>query len=133
MYQPYFNYQQPLYNNQPTYQNSYQQSMNLIRVTGYEGAKAYQMPANSTTALFDSNDDVMYIKSTDGAGFPTIRTFRFEEMRGTAMSSPNEDYISRKEFEDFKKEMLSYAKQSIQSTTGAKQKSTSNNSGADKG
>ena len=133
MYQPYFNYQQPLYNNQPTYQNSYQQSMNLIRVTGYEGAKAYQMPANSTTALFDSNDDVMYIKSTDGAGFPTIRTFRFEEMRGTAMSSPNEDYISRKEFEDFKKEMLSYAKQSIQSTTEAKQKSTGNSSGADKG
>lgn len=133
MYQPYFNYQQPLYNNQPTYQNSYQQSMNLIRVTGYEGAKAYQMPANSTTALFDSNDDVMYIKSTDGAGFPTIRTFRFEEMRGTAMSSPSDDYISRKEFEDFKKEMLTYAKQSIQSTTGTKQKSASNSSGADKG
>ena len=133
MYQPYFNYQQPLYNNQSAYQNSYQQSTNLIRVTGYEGVKAYQMPAKSTTALFDSNDDVMYIKSTDGAGFPTIRTFRFEEMRGTAMSSPNDDYISRKEFEDFKKEMLSYAKQSIQSTTGAKQKSTSNSSGADKG
>ena len=131
MYQPYFNYQQSLYN-QPAYQQSYQQSMNLTRVTGYEGARAYQMPANSTAALFDSNDDVMYIKSTDGAGFPTIRTFRFEEMRGTAMSSPNDDYISRKEFEDFKKEMLNYAKQSIQSATGTK-KSTSSSSGADKG
>ncbi len=133
MYQPYFNYQQPLYNNQSAYQNSYQQSTNLIRVTGYEGAKAYQMPANSTTALFDSNDDVMYIKSTDGAGFPTIRTFRFEELRATQTPIVNDDYISRKEFEDFKKEMLSYAKQSIQSTTGTKQKSTSNSSGVDKG
>ena len=132
MYQPYFNYQQPLYNNQSAYQQSYQQSMNLTRVTGYEGARAYQMPANSTAALFDSNDDVMYIKSTDGAGFPTIRTFRFEEMRGTATTSPRDDYISRKEFEDFKKEMLNYAKQSIQSAAGTK-KSTSSSSGADKG
>lgn len=39
----------------------------LTRVTGLEGAKAYQMPANSTVALFDNNDDLMYIKTTDGA------------------------------------------------------------------
>ena len=36
---------------------------NLIRVNGIDGAKAYQMPANSTVALFDANEDVMYIKS----------------------------------------------------------------------
>ena len=42
-------------------------SLMLTRVTGLEGAKAYQMPANSTVALFDNNDDLMYIKTTDGA------------------------------------------------------------------
>lgn len=61
MFQPYYNFQQPLYNTQSSYQNSYQQSVNLIRVTGYDGAKAYQMPPNSTTALFDSNDDLICI------------------------------------------------------------------------
>ena len=49
----------------------------LIRVTGIEGAKAYQLPANSVIPLFDSDNDIMYVKSTDGAGFPTIKTFAF--------------------------------------------------------
>ena len=58
---PYYN--QPM-NNQPFPQ---QITQNLIRVNGIEGAKAYQMSANSTVALFDTNEDIMYIKSTDGA------------------------------------------------------------------
>ena len=64
-------------------QNNYglQQPINaLIRVTGIEGAKAYRMPANSVIPLFDGNEDILYVKSTDGAGFPTIRQFRFEEI-----------------------------------------------------
>ena len=83
-------------NNEPT--------SNLIRVTGIEGAKAYQMQPNSTVALFDSNEDIMYIKSTDGAGFPTIRTFGFASIEEPKTS--NEDFISREEFEQFKKEVL---------------------------
>lgn len=52
--------------------------MQLIRVTGMDGAKAYQMPPNSVVPLFDADNDIMYIKSTDGAGFPTIRAFAFQ-------------------------------------------------------
>lgn len=37
----------------------------------------YQLPPNSSMPLFDGNEDVFYVKTTDGAGFPTIRTFRF--------------------------------------------------------
>lgn len=100
----------------------FSQSQSLIRVTGIEGAKAYsQMNPNSTVALFDSNEDVMYIKSTDGAGFPTIRTFRFEEMVPTQMSGPNsKDYVSREEMEE-------YVKQFIQQTK--KQNGQSNSNG----
>lgn len=36
-------------------------SNNLIRVTGLEGARAYQMQPNSTAALFDANEDLMYV------------------------------------------------------------------------
>ena len=64
-------YQRPV---QPVSENT------LIRVTGIEGARAYQMAPNSTVALFDGGEDLMYIKSTDGAGFPTIRKFRFTEV-----------------------------------------------------
>lgn len=55
-----------------------QPGMQLIRVTGMDGAKAYQMPPNSVVPLFDADNDVMYVKSTDGAGFPTIRAFAFQ-------------------------------------------------------
>lgn len=51
----------------------------LTRVTGMDGAKAYQMPPNSVVALFDDASDIFYVKSTDGAGFPTIRVFDFFE------------------------------------------------------
>lgn len=42
--------------------------MQLIRVTGMDGAKAYQMPPNSVVPLFDADNDIMYVKSTDGDG-----------------------------------------------------------------
>ena len=55
-----------------------QPGMQLIRVTGMDGAKAYQMPPNSVVPLFDADNDIMYVKSTDGTGFPTIRAFAFQ-------------------------------------------------------
>lgn len=99
------------YYNQQNYQQ--EQAQNLIRVNGIDGAKTYQMPANSTVALFDCNEDIMYIKTTDGAGFPSIRTFNFVEIKQNEKSSVNQDYISRKEFEEFKKELMNNGKQSI--------------------
>lgn len=99
------------YYNQQNYQQ--EQAQNLIRVNGIDGAKTYQMPANSTVALFDCNEDIMYIKTTDGAGFPSIRTFNFVEIKQNEKSSVNQDYISRQEFEEFKKELMNDGKQSI--------------------
>lgn len=64
-----------------------QQAMNgLTRVTGIDGAKAYQMPPNSVVALFDDANDIFYVKSTDGAGFPTIRIFDFYEHKQEPVS-----------------------------------------------
>ena len=105
---PYYN--QPM-NNQQFFQQEPTQS--LIRVNGIEGAKAYQMSANSIVSLFDANDDIMYIKSTDGAGFPSIRTFSFTEVKEQNKPIQQVDYISREEFEEFKKELMNNGKQSI--------------------
>ena len=116
-------YNQPQ-NNQQFFQP--EPTQNLIRVNGINGAKAYQMPANSTVALFDSNNDVMYVKSTDGAGFPSIRTFSFTELKENISTTENTDYISRQEFEDFKKELMNNAKQSISRKSAANNKSTDN-------
>ena len=98
-----------MYGNQYLPYQSYQPQQ-LIRVSGIDGARAYQMPPNSTAALFDSNEDVMYIRTTDGAGFPTIRTFVFTEQMPQAVQQG--DYVTRKEFEELK-EMLTNGQQSV--------------------
>ena len=111
----------------PTPIQPQEQAQNLIRVNGIDGAKAYQMPANSTVALFDSNEDVMYVKSTDGAGFPSIRTFEFTEKVNAEVESPDVEYISREEFEEFKKELMDNGKQSISRSKSNLTDKSSNN------
>lgn len=74
-----------------------QQGMQLIRVTGIDGAKAYQMPPNSVVPLFDADNDIMYVKSTDGAGFPTIRAFAFQPVEDKP--EPVQQYVTRDEFD----------------------------------
>ena len=118
-------YYNPQMNNQQIF--TQEQTQNLIRVNGIEGAKTYQMSANSTVALFDSNEDIMYIKTTDGAGFPSIRTFSFTEVKEENKSTQQSDYISRQEFEEFKKELMNNGKQSIsRSKSNLTDKSSSN-------
>lgn len=89
-----------------------QESPSLIRVDGFEGAKAYPVPPNATVPLFDGNEDVLYVKSADPQGFPTIRTFRFQEV----VETPTEPAaVSREEFDNLKKmvERIANAKQPV--------------------
>ena len=85
----------------PYFQNN---QNNLIRVNGIDGARAYQMNANSVTALFDANEDIFYVKVTDGAGFPTIRTFKFEEVNPIQQ---NNEFMTKKEVEAYVKQLIS--------------------------
>ena len=119
-------YYNPQMNNQQIYSQQ-EQIQNLIRVNGIDGAKTYQMPANSTVALFDCNEDIMYIKTTDGAGFPSIRTFAFTEVKEQNKPVQQIDYISREEFEEFKKELMNNGKQSIQRSKSNLTDKSSNN------
>lgn len=100
-----------------------QQPINgLTRVTGMDGAKAYQMPPNSVVALFDGNDDIFYIKTSDGAGFSTIKQFRFfpleDQVQQPQISTT--DFATKQELQNLQqeieqvKEMLSNGKQSVQ-------------------
>lgn len=98
--------------------NFYGNHEQLIRVTGYEGAKAYQMMPNSTVALFDGNEDLMYIKSTDGAGFATIRTFKFEPYCQPAQNGG--EYVSKEDLENFRNEVKEYVEQFIPAKSKSK-------------
>lgn len=89
----------------------------LIRVNGMDGARAYQMRPNCCAALFDGNDDVFYIKCTDGAGFPSIRAFRFEPVPEEKPQDLN--LVTRQDFDNLAsqideiKELIANAQQPV--------------------
>lgn len=103
-------------------QQMMQQPMSLTRVTGMDGAKAFQMPPNSVAALFDGGEDVFYIKSTDGAGFPTIKAFAFSPIDAKASQG---EYVTRREFEELKG-MIVNGKQYIQRQAEPERRSGAN-------
>lgn len=87
----------------PNFYGFRQQQQGLIRVNGIDGARAYQMAPNSMAALFDNNDDILYIKTTDGAGFPTVRRFRFTEIIDAPATG---NFVSREEMEQYVKQLI---------------------------
>lgn len=97
---------------QPRQQGFPGQPQNLIRVTGMDGAKAYQMPPNSSVALFDEGEDIFYVKTTDGAGFPTVRAFAFSPIEINQPAKTTGEYVTREEFEELKG-MIFDGKQSV--------------------
>lgn len=91
----------------------------LIKVKDLDSAKAYPTSPNSSFALFEENDDVMYIKTTDANNFPTIRKFRFTE---EPLEVPNStQYVTIDEFNKFKEEILN-AKQFVQQSANTNSK-----------
>ena len=68
MYQPYT----PV---QP--QNVAQPSGGLIWVQGEAGAKSYLVAPNTTVALYDSENQVIYLKSADASGMPSMKVLDY--------------------------------------------------------
>ena len=94
-----------------------------IRVHGFEDAKSYSMGANCRVPLFDDTDDLLYVKSTDQNGFPTIRRYRLVEevivdTNNSGNGIPLNDIRSmiRDEISMMKEELLN-AQQSVSTTS----------------
>lgn len=75
-------YQTPAY--YPSQSNAYPTQMNvgpaqsnaqpsLIWVQGEAGAKSYMVAPNQTVVLWDSEAEVIYLKSADASGMPSIK------------------------------------------------------------
>ena len=110
-------YPQPYQDRLAQLQSQYQQTIpnapqtvqggqGLLWVQGEAGAKAYMMAPSTTVLLMDSEAQRFYLKSTDGAGMPMLRTFEYSEIPNNAsqaLQAPAEDldnkYVTRKEYE----------------------------------
>lgn len=76
----------------------------LNRVPSIDAVKAFQMAPNSSGVFFLESEDIFYIKSTDGAGFATINSYKFEPLE-EPQQKPGQ-YVTVEEFEAFKQEIL---------------------------
>lgn len=93
--------------------NPYQQIGQPLTVNGIESAKAYSMGPNSRIFLFDTNEDIFYVKETDASGFAKLKIFRFEEVKEEEKPA-DPRYLTIEEFNKFKEELLN-GKQFIRS------------------
>ena len=60
---------------QPIYQQQVP-SFQITKVNGENGAKAFQMPPNSSIILLDESNPKVYIKETDGASYPKLSKYK---------------------------------------------------------
>lgn len=79
-YQPAYQPQYPVMQTPPA-----QQSVNnsIIWVQGEAGAKSYLVAPNTTVQLWDSEDKVIYLKSADASGMPSMKILDYT-IRGDA-------------------------------------------------
>lgn len=116
---PYNNYIPQFY--QPQYmpvqsgnqQNVQQNYSGINWVQGENAAKSYPVAAGQSALLMDSENPVMYIKSTDQSGMPLpLRIFDYTERvpNSNKVDNANQSenpYVTKQEFEDFKEEIRS--------------------------
>ena len=79
-YQMYPQYQQPTQNTQ---QNG------IIWVQGEAAAKSYLVAPGQTVQLWDSEEKVIYLKSADASGMPSMKILDYT-IRGEAETKPTE-------------------------------------------
>lgn len=76
-----YNYYNPYNAQQYANQQQFTNQQQIIKVNGENGAMAYQMPANSSALLLDESEPIVWLKQTDGAGYPTITPYKIEPYR----------------------------------------------------
>lgn len=98
----------------------------FIKVDGVKGAQEYQLLPNSKMPLFDKNNDIFYVKSTDAMGNSSIDAFRFEKIQAEQM-----EFVTREDLNTLREDVKNDVKQLIQefavNTAGANTESNAGN------
>lgn len=88
---------------QPMYQAPYQaqpavqtQQNGIIWVQGEAGAKSYLVAPNSTVQLWDSEEKIIYLKSADAAGMPSMKILDYT-IRGEEAKKQDPEYATKDE------------------------------------
>lgn len=108
-------YQTPIY--YPTQSNGFQgvgnvganQQNSFVQwVQGENAAKSFPVAPNTSVPLFDSEANVIYIKSADASGMPSIKILDYtvrDNTPRTAEIKPQGDFVTHNELADIQKEI----------------------------
>lgn len=90
---------------------------NIIWVQGEAGAKSYLVAPNTTVQLWDSEEQVIYLKSADASGMPSMKILDYSIRTNTQpttaqnLAQTDERYVTKEEFkamqESFEKRLKS--------------------------
>lgn len=108
-YQPTYMPQQQAYVPQMPQAQPQQQSNGIIWVQGEAGAKSFMVAPNTTVQLWDSEDQVIYLKSADASGMPTMKILDYTiRQAGNPQAAPalmQSDYVTRDELSAFEEKI----------------------------
>lgn len=85
------------------------QNNGIIWVQGEAGAKSFMVAPNTTVQLWDSEDQVIYLKSADASGMPTMKVLDYTiRQAGNSQAAPalmQSDYVTRDELSAFEEKI----------------------------
>lgn len=87
-----------------------QQNGSMVWVQGEAGAKSYLLTPNTTLPLWDSEAQVIYLKSSDASGMPSMKVLDYtvRENSNTPHTAPlnnKDEYVTKEEFEALREEL----------------------------
>ena len=90
-------------------QQQTQNGNNLIWVSGEAGAKAYLVAPNTTVTLWDSEAQVIYLKSADATGMPSMKIIDYTIRNNTpqeTVSDRHNEFAMKVDVESVRKDIL---------------------------
>ena len=93
----------PQANQQPQVSNG------ITWVQGMESAKSYLVAPNTTVALFDSENQSIYLKSADASGMPSMKILDYkirDNAPSGSVSDPHNEFATKVDVESIRKDIL---------------------------
>lgn len=72
--------------------------------TSEEEIKGFILPPNSQIMALDREKPYLYVKSADGMGRSVTEIFEYKKLEENVSRETKEEYITRKEFEEFRQQ-----------------------------
>ncbi len=116
--QYYPQYQQPQMQAQtqtPQPQSVPPANSSMIWVQGEAGAKSYLVAPNTTVQLWDSENPIIYLKSADASGMPSMKVLDYKireqaQQQNVSVASeqaqPKIDYVTHEELDNLEKKII---------------------------